>query len=322
MIVKRVLTILLVLFIVATTALLIYFSYLVKQKAGTSSVKKIYEVKEGVSGLTIAYELKDKNLIRSAPAFYVYARFKEKPMRAGAYLISEDMTIEEIAKKISSGDTAVRRVTIPEGYRLEQIARVLSEKKLANYDDFVAKAKKYEGRLFPDTYFLQIKSTPEEIIDAMLANYHDRTTGLTVTDEDLILASIVEREAKNDEERAKIAGVFKNRLAILMKLEADPTVLYANDTKLLASVGENIADFAFWQPIAFSEYLKINSLYNTYIKTGLPAGAICNPGIKSINASINPEKNDYLYFFHDSKGAIYLSKTLAEHDQKKALYLK
>ena len=301
---------------------MVYFGFLVKTKVGDDSTKKIYEVREKASTLSIADDLKEKSLVRSSWAFYIYAKLKEKPLQTGSYLISEDMTIEEIVKKISDGKTAVQKLTIPEGYRMEQVAQVLDEKSFVKYADFVAIATNYEGKIFPDTYYITAESSAKDILDMMLIDYNERIVGLDVKSEDLILASIVEREAKNDSERAAIAGVYKNRLKRNMKLEADPTVLYANDSELLNGGRFDYKTFEFWQPVTFSEYLKIDSPYNTYLYAGLPPAPICNPGLKSIEAAINPESNDYLYFFHDRAGKIYFSETVTEHDQKKALYLK
>ena len=319
---KKVLTIILIVFIVGVASFLIYFGFLVKTKTGNDSTKKVYEVKERTSTLAIANDLEEKNLVKSSWAFYIYAKLKEKPLQTGSYLISKNMTIEDIVKKISDGKTAVQKLTIPEGYRAEQIAQVLDEKKFAKYADFLAVAKNSEGKIFPDTYYITTESSAKDILDMMLTDYDERIAGINVKSDDLVLASIVEREAKNDSERAAIAGVYKNRLKKNMKLEADPTVLYANDSELLSTGRFDYKTYQFWQPVAFSEYLKIDSPYNTYVYAGLPPTAICNPGLKSIEAALNPENNDYLYFFHDKAGKIYFSETVQEHDQKKALYLK
>lgn len=319
---KKILTIILIIFIVGVASFLAYFGFLVKTKAGDSSTKQIYEVKDGVSTVSIAGDLKGKNLVKSSWAFYIYTKLKEKPLQTGSYLVSEDMTIEEIVKKVSDGKTAVQKLTIPEGYRVEQIAQVLDEKGFTKYVDFVAIAKDDEGKIFPDTYYITLESSAKDIWNMMLTDYNERIAGLNLKNEDLILASIVEREAKNDSERAAIAGVYKNRLKKNMKLEADPTVLYASDSKLLLSGRFDYQTFDFWKPVAFSEYLKIDSPFNTYVYAGLPPKPICNPGLKSIEAAQNPDTNNYLYFFHDKSGKIFFSETVQEHDQKKALYLK
>ena len=322
MIVKKILTVFLVVFILGVGSFLVYFGFLVKAKAGTDTTKQVFEVKDQTSTLEVAQNLESKQFVKSDWAFYVYAKLKEKTLKPGAYLISQDMTTEEIVNKISDGKTAVRKVTIPEGWRMEQVAQYLSNNNYANYDDFIVLAKNYEGQIFPDTYYVTVDSGAKEILNMMLEDYKLRTADIKPANDNLVLASIIEREAKNDTDRTAIAGVYKNRLKLDMKLEADPTVLYAHDSRFLSTGRFDVKTYEFWQPIAFADYLKETSPYNTYINKGLPPAPICNPGIKSIKAAQNPDTSNYLYFFHDSSGKIYLSETVTEHDQKKALYLK
>lgn len=322
MILKKILTIFLIVFILGVGTFLIYFGFLVKAKAGGNSTKKVFEVKEDTSTYAIAKDLQAKNFVKSDWAFYVYSKLKEKTLKPGAYLLSEDMTTEEIVNKISDGKTAVRKVTIPEGWRIEQIAQYLNDNNFVKYEDFISLAKDNEGKVFPDTYYITLDSTAKDILNMMLEDYQNRTSEINPTGDDLVLASIVEREAKNDSERSAIAGVYKNRLKLGMKLEADPTVLYAHDSRLIATGKYDLTTYEFWQPISFSSYQSEVSPYNTYLNKGLPPAPICNPGLKSIVAAMNPDQSNYLYFFHDASGKIYLSETAAEHDQKKALYLK
>ena len=309
-------------FILGVGTFLVYFGFLVKAKAGVDSTKQVFEVKEQSSTFEVAKNLESKQFVKSDWAFYVYAKLKEKTLKPGAYLISQDMTTEEIVNKISDGKTAVRKMTIPEGWRMEQVAQYLDENNYAKYEDFITLAKNYEGQIFPDTYYVTLDSGAKEILDMMLEDYELRTADLNILGDDLVLASIIEREAKNDSDRAAISAVYKNRLKLAMKLEADPTVLYAHDTKQISSGRFDMKSYEFWQPIAFADYLKETSPYNTYINKGLPPAPICNPGLKSIEAAQNPDISNNLYFFHDSTGKIYLSETVIEHDRKKALYLK
>lgn len=124
---------------------------------------------------------------------------------------------------------------------------------------------------------------------------------MNLSRQDVIIASIVEREAKFDEDRPKIARVYLNRLELGMKLEADPTVQYAKGS---------------WDAIKLSDYQNVNSSYNTYLHAGLPPGPICNPGLESLQAVLSPDSNDYLYFFHKTDGHAVYSKTLEEHRSK------
>ena len=128
----------------------------------------------------------------------------------------------------------------------------------------------------------------------------------------MTLASIVEREAKNDDERAKIAAVYQNRANQNMLLQADPTIRYGLDTQTYLK--NKSLDFEFWAPLTRADINNLNSPFNTYKQKGYPPAPICNPGIKSIEAAKNPEPNfDYLFFFHDKNGQIHFSKTYEEH---------
>ena len=129
----------------------------------------------------------------------------------------------------------------------------------------------------------------------------------------MIVASIVERESENDADRATIAGVYLNRVAIGMALEADPTVQYAKDNITLGTTP--LSKMKFWQPITAEEYHSVASPYNTYLNL-LPPGPIANPGLASIIAAENPAKHDYLYFLYNSKKQLKLAKTLTEHENQ------
>ena len=172
-----------------------------------------------------------------------------------------------------------------------------------------------EGYLFPDTYRISAKASANEIIEKLTNNFKQKTAG-DVSQDVLTLASIVEREAKQDNERAKIAGVYQNRINIGMKLEADPTVQYGKDT----NNAKGLVDFKYWQPISLADYTGVDSKFNTYLNAGLPPAPICNPGLKSIKASLNPEKHNYYYFFHLADGTAIYSKNLAEHNANKLKY--
>lgn len=249
----------------------------------------------------------------------MYERIKNKKIIAGKYLISDSLTLVEIANVLEKGEKQVRRITIPEGWRMEQIATYLEANTGILALDFLQEAQGKEGKLFPDTYELMDQPTAKEVIQKMDDNYLFKISELSPTDDQLVLASIVEREAASDSERADIAGVFVNRLKIGMKLEADPTVQYQKDSNNYSRVG--LISYIFWQKLTIGDLRGIQGPYNTYLHSGLPPSPICNPGLASIEAAVNPAKHDYYYFFHDSNGKIYFSKNEIEHNRKKALYL-
>lgn len=317
--IKAIITIILILFIVGITALLIYFNWILKTPVSSTLSESLFEIKGGESALLVGQRLRERGFIRSEWAFYAHTKFKDGNLVKGVYEFSPSMTILEIFQVISSGETKVIKVTIPEGYRAEQTAQVLESKNLVKYNDFLAEAKKYEGKLFPDTYYFTPDDDAKKIVAEMLKDFEQRTAGLNVSSEDLVIASIVEREAVKDEERPLIAGIYKNRIKRSMKLEADPTVQYGKDTNRVAEEGDPL-NYKFWQPITSKDYLSVKSPYNTYLISSLPPGPICNPGIKSIEATLNYSEHDYLYFFQ-ANGNIYPSKTGNEHEASKKKYL-
>ncbi|MFA7244028.1 MAG: endolytic transglycosylase MltG [Patescibacteria group bacterium] len=301
---------------------IVYFNYIIRTPVGLDSTKQIFEIPDKTATIDVADNLLDKKLIKSDWVFVIYVKLTHKTLRAGSYLLSEDMSIKDIATKISSGDTAIRKITIPEGWRAEQIAQYLSEKKYVNYADFMAQAYGYDGKLFPDTYYISVKSTASDIVRIMNDNYNERTKSLNLTDSDLILASIVEREAKKDADRPIIAGIFKNRLNIDMKLESNPTVQYGFDSMQIENVGTNNGAYDFWDSTDGRAFSTINSPFNTYLYAGLPPEPICNPGLKSIEAVINYTHSNYYYFITDDDGTLHPAATAAEHQANVNKYLR
>jgi UPF0755 protein len=242
--------------------------------------------------------LKKENLISSAWIFSAVIYSNHWLLQSGSYHIDKNMSLYNIAALIHSGKVEEYLVTIPEGWRATQIDEVLAQKGLINKNEFSSIAKTSEGYLFPDTYRFAVDSKPQDILNQMLGNFKKKTADLKVTEQIIILASIVEREARSDADRPKIAGIYWNRLKIGMKLDADPTIQYGKGD---------------WSPITRSDYKNFQSPYNTYLYNGLPPTAICNPGLKSIKAALAPEDNDYFYFFHKSNGEAVFSKTYDEH---------
>lgn len=227
--------------------------------------------------------------------------------------LQDKRVADEAAARLQKQDI---QVTIVEGKRWEEVALQLEAAGITTFAAFqtALAGKDLEGTLFPDTYRFFPNTPAADVIRRLTDTYATRLNGIVPTRSQLILASIVEREAQNDGERATIAGVYQNRLDIGMALEADPTVQYAKDSNRFAAAGQP-KDFSFWGPITRDDYRGVPSAYNLYLNRGLPPGPICNPGIKSIQAAVAPADHAYLYFFHRD-GQLVLSKTLAEHEGK------
>lgn len=206
------------------------------------------------------------------------------------------------------------RVTIPEGYTVAQIAQKLEENGVCSASEFVAVSQEYtpksfsvpsdsnrafkmEGYLFPDTYEFYVDDDPQDVLIKMLNNYNAKAGGLS--SQQLIVASIVEKESRSAENAALVASVIYNRLEAGMKLEMDPTREYINNYVTSSPYLSNTGKFA--------------ALYNTYKCSGLPAGPICNPGSRAIQAAQNPTSTEYLYFFFGNDDQNHYSKTYEEH---------
>jgi UPF0755 protein len=229
----------------------------------------------------------------------------------GVRSLQHRKALEEAAKLKKREDISI---TIIEGKRREEIAAQLAQAGITTYSAFMAASEGKEGRLFPDTYRFFPNTDPPVVVGALTRTFETKAGFLQPTPEQLILASIIEREARNDAERAAISGVYHNRLRISMKLDADPTVQYGKDSLALAQA-TNPESFTFWGTITRADYRDVISPYNTYLTNSLPPTPICNPGRKSIEAAMNPATHEYFYFAHRN-GELLLSKTLAEHERK------
>jgi UPF0755 protein len=282
-----------------------------------------FVVKKGEAVSEIADRLESEKLIKSSFIFkYLYhQKFDGTPVQAGDFKLSSAMSTEEIIKNLSQGSVD-KWVTLLEGWRNEQMAQVLHRELGIAEDDFIKQAK--QGYMFPDTYLFNPKATVATIVSTLENTFDSKYTkelqeqikknGLTA-DQGVILASIVEREARSDAVRTQVASILLKRLKIGMALNADATVQYAKDSQALKR-----GPFAkFWQPVTQEDYKNIVSPFNTYLNPGLPPSPICNPSVSSLNAVANANSNTpYLYYYHDLKGNSYYAKTLDEHNQNVA----
>lgn len=297
---------------------LFYFKNQINKSPGSGRVIQV-EIEKGESIKEISEKLESKGLVSSSIIFYLYEKIKDKKVVAGVYVIPDNLNMVDVASVLEKGERQVRRITIPEGWRREQIAQYLEAHVGLLALDFLSATDGKEGKLFPDTYDLMDQPTIDEVVKKMDDDYDYRTADLNPSEDQIILASIVEREAADDSERADIAGVFANRLKVGMRLEADPTVQYQKDSNNYPRIG--LISYDFWNKLEIGDLRGIQGPYNTYLNSGLPPAPICNPGLASIEAAVHPSDHDYYYFFHGSDGKIYFSETEAEHNAKKAKYL-
>jgi len=283
-----------------------------------------FVVQKGESTGDIASDLEQKGLIRSAAIFKYQLKSKgaEGKIVAGDFKLSKAMSLDEIITKLQNG-TVDKWVTLIEGWRVEQVAKQLNEELGIKNEEFLKVAK--EGYMFPDTYLFNPKATPATIASILENTFNQRyddsllakVRALELTpDQGVILASIVEREARSDAVRIRVASILLKRFKMGMGLNADATVQYAKDSQTLKQ-GKKVAKF--WQAVTTDDYHSIVSPYNTYLNAGLPPAPICNPGLASLKAVANADSSTpYLYYYHDSQGNSYYAKTLEEHNNNVA----
>ena len=289
----------------------------------------LVEIPNGATLTKVSSILEENKLIKNKVLFKVVSKFKEdnNGVKAGKYLLSQKYSNSEILDILISGKTYNDgiKVTIPEGSTYKEVIKYLTNKKIGKvevYEELINNPKEFydkykfldekdittlEGFLYPDTYYFEKDMSEKDVISAMLKRFSEVYTpelkekqkkmGLTLQ-QVINMASIIEKEAVKDVDRPKIAGVFYNRLEIGMPLQSDATIQYIFDER------KHI--------VSYSD-LKIDSPYNSYLNKGLPPTPISNPGIKSIEAALEPEDNDYLYFVATVDGGNNYSKTYDEH---------
>lgn len=283
-----------------------------EQSASSIISSQLVNTSSALSESTVSNPSSSKAPVVSAPIVSEL----EKPVQSNPSSLTPPSTVTSDPP----AKPKVVSVTIPEGYSFMEIAATLQAKGVCSKADFYKAAQSYqvksfaiptssnrafklEGYLFPDTYEFYLNDDPVNVIRKMLNNYAAKS-GMP-SDQTLILASIIEKEARSDAEMAKVSSVFHNRLKAGMRLQADPTRDYVNKFITGNSLVANQGKYA--------------SLYNTYKCSALPAGPICSPSLRAIKAAQNPANTDYLYFFF-SKGVNYYSTTLEEHEQKMKEY--
>jgi UPF0755 protein len=267
-------------------------------------------VPRGSSLADIASLLESRGVIRNALAFRVLARTRhaDAEVRAGAYAFAPHETPAEILDQLVSGGAQVATwVTIPEGFTAQQIAQRLQEQGVGRAAAFERSFRGHEGFLFPSTYLVPLAATPAQVTRMLTDQFAmelppdaaqlARALHVTVP-QAVTVASLVEREAKIEDDRPLIAGVIYNRLRLGMPLQVDATIEYAlPQHKTALSLHD----------------LQIDSPYNTYQHAGLPPTPIANPGLPSLLAALHPAKTDDLYYVYCGNGHHVFAKTLSEH---------
>jgi len=283
-------------------------------------------IDSGQAARASALQLQKAGVIRSALAFRLLMRLRgaEGKILAGEYRFEDQATPSQVLDRLVRGDVVRHKLTIPEGFRLDEIARVAGSSGLADegafaraagggsrlISDLDPDARDLEGYLFPDTYQFPRGLAEDRMVAEMVQRFRQELTpdrlqrmralGLTLR-QMVTLASLVEEEARLDEERPRIAAVFHNRLRLGMPLQCDPTVVYA-----LVKDGRYRGDI-------YRSDLAYASPYNTYATRGLPPGPICSPGARSIDSVLSPADTSDLFFVVSGPGRHEFSTNIRDH---------
>ncbi len=291
--------------------------------AGESAEEQVVEIQPGMTLKQVSHVLADKKLVSEPRAFmlYTYLQGEQNGIQAGEYRFSPSLSPRDILQALTNGLAILYTVTIPEGYRITEIAELLESKGLVEKEKFIEETRNpellaslnipsgsLEGYLYPETYKFSKTAGAQRIVKTLLDTFKERVLqpgrvqraeAMKFTfHEILTLASLIEKETGLGEERTLISSVFHNRLVKKMRLQTDPTVIYA-----MVNFDGNIR----------KKDLSIDSPYNTYKHFGLPPGPIASPGLESIQAALEPEDSEFLYFVSRKNGSHQFSTNYKDH---------
>lgn len=295
------------------------------QGAETTPREVIFELRAGRPFNQVAHELKALGVLKNSDAFILYARVTRSipRVKAGEYKLVTTMTPVQVMRVLTSGISVRHAFTVPEGFSVFEISDLLEQKGFAKREEvlklafdpvFVQKllgrpAASLEGYLYPNTYQFARATKIEKIFEVMVGEFKSNFAQLQPpfpfnwTEQQLVtLASIIEKETGADHERAMISSVFHNRLKKKMRLQTDPTIIYAKalETKKVV-IDIKKADLSWDHP------------YNTYMRGGLPPGPIANPGLEALKAAASPADSNYLYFVSQNDGTHVFTETYQDH---------
>jgi UPF0755 protein len=311
------------LFVLVAVAALLAYGFMLP--AGPES-QQLVQLKPGSTARRIAADLKQAGIIRSQLAFLVWHYVRgHKSLKAGEYAFDHPARVVDIYDRIARGDVHFYTLVVPEGFNIFDIANALETSGLGQHDEFLQVAMKdtalvrdldpeapsLEGYLFPDTYHFTRTQSAHDIAAAMVHRFRQAARDLGLTQNihnQVVMASLVEKETGVAEERPVVAGVFNNRLEKKIVLATDPAVVYA------ALLNHR------YRGTIYQSDLQFDSPYNTYKTAGLPPGPICNPGRPSLMAAMHPAATEYLYFVSDNQGHHRFARTGREHEINVAAY--
>lgn len=322
---------LLLIFLIGISFFMYYNSIISRPLKNDQNIVAI-EVKQGDGFYDVLNKLEKQDKLRNKLLIKLKLAIDGKNinLNEGIYEISSETTLDNLIRSLenNSDNANLVKVTIPEGYNVEEIGERLEECGFFTKEEFINAVKGYqlpdfievkdktrynlEGFLYPDTYLIQKGTNAEDIINMMIERFNtvvhqveeENNTKLDKSKlfDTITIASMIEKEARVEEDRPLIASVINNRLEKNMKLQLDATVLY--------SLGYHVET-------VLNKHLQVDSLYNTYKYEGLPEGPICNPGIESIRAALNPKESNYIYYILQKDGSHYFTNSYDDFLKKK-----
>lgn len=329
---RKLISLSMILFFVVLLFFIISYNKAIEKPLKSDENTIVVEVKHGEGFNDILTKLNNENKLFSKLLIKLKLAIDNKKLniKEGIYEINTNTTLEEFISLLENetGDKDLVKLTIPEGYSIEDIAKELEEKEICSEDEFISAVKKYElpdfikannnkrynleGFLYPDTYLINKGTDGKQLVDIMLNRFTEvlnevkTETKMDIKDEDIekivTIASLIEKEARVSGDRALISSVIYNRLDKDMKLQIDAAVIYA---------------LGYHVDVVLNKHLEVNSLYNVYKYKGLPVGPIANPGIECIKAALLPEKTDYLYYILQGDGSHYFTNNYQDFLNKK-----
>ena len=264
-------------------------------------------IEKGTGLAEISGKLKKEGFIKNKYAFALYARSlgKSKKIKYGKYLFNEPVSVFSLISRLAKGEFGFKpiKVTITEGLTIKEISELFGGFENFDKKEFLEKTEKLEGYLFPDTYLFLPFAETEQIIGTMTDNFKKKAGD--VGKDIVIMASLIEKEVPDSDDRKIVSGILWKRLELGMALQVDAVFPYITGKQKV-----------------LLEDLKIDSPYNTYLNKGLPPGPISNPGLDAIDAARNPKESPYLYYLSGKDSKTHFAKTFSEHLRNKEKYLK
>ncbi|RJQ30177.1 endolytic transglycosylase MltG [Candidatus Parcubacteria bacterium] len=267
----------------------------------------VVTIEKGLNLSSIAGKLEGSGIIHSELGFKILAKVlnKSRKIRSGEYLFEKPLSVLAVLTRLTKGDFGFGavKIVVPEGFSNKNISELFADFKNFDKEEFLAIAKDSEGYLFPDTYLFLPSANADQVIKTMRDNFSKKTG--EVEQNVVIMASLIEKEVPETEDRKVVSGILWKRLEIGMPLQVDAVFPYITGRK----------------DVTLDDY-KIESIYNTYLNKGLPPGPISNPGLDAIEAAQNPKQSPYLYYLSGKDGKTRFARTYEEHLRNKEKYLR